>query len=147
MRQKRLLMVETRMRAKLFLAVPLIFSVACKPPTPTVQMDSVVSWLATAGMAGDAWLRHTTPDKYTRQTLELSHDTLLQISDGLLKSLPAGIDTASLDSVLTRSRGHIAQMARLVEAKNSPAFLSQLDSLRDDQRIVKQFSDSVESKQ
>jgi len=147
MRLKRLLVIETRMRAKLFLAIPLLFSTACKPPTPAEQMDSVISWLATAGMAGDAWLRHTTPDKYTRQTLELSHDTLLQISDHLLKSPPPGIDTASLDSVLTRSRGRIAQMARLVEAKNSPAFVSQLDSLRGDQRIVKRFSGSIESKQ
>ena len=147
MRLKRLLVIETRMRAKLFLAIPLLFSTACKPPTPAEQMDSVISWLATAGMAGDAWLRHTTPDRYTRQTLDLSHDTLLQISDDLLKSPPPGIDTASLDSVLTRSRGRIAQMARLVEAKNSPAFVSQLDSLRDDQRIVKRFSGSIESKQ
>jgi hypothetical protein len=147
MRLKRFLVVEIRMRAKLFLALTLIFLAACKPPTPAEQMDSAISWLATAGMAGDAWLRHTTPDKYTRRTLELSHDTLLQISDDLLKSPPPGIDTASLDSVLTRSRGRIAQMARLVEAKNSPAFLSQLDSLRADEKLVKQLSDSIESKQ
>jgi hypothetical protein len=147
MRLKRFLVVEIRMRAKLFLALTLIPLAACKPPTPAEQMDSVISWLATAGMAGDAWLRHTTPDKYTRQTLELSHDTLLQISDDLLKSPPPGTDTASLDSVLTRSRGRIAQMARLVEAKNSPAFLSQLDSLRVDEKLVKQLSDSIESKQ
>jgi hypothetical protein len=38
-------------------------------------------------------------------------------------------------------------MARLVEAKNSPAFLSQLDSLRLDEKLVKQLSDSIESKQ
>jgi hypothetical protein len=98
-------------------------------------------------MAGDAWLRHTTPDKYTRQTLELSHETLLQLSDDLLKSPPSGIDTAALDSVLTRSRDRIARMARLVQAKNSPAFLGQLDSLRSDQKIVKQLSDSIESDQ
>ena len=135
------------MRLKRFLVIPLLSLLACKPPTPAEQMDSVISWLATAGMAGDAWVRHTTPDKYTRETLELSHDTLLQISDDLLKSPPSGIDTASLDSVLTRSRGRIAEMARLVDAKNSPAFLSQLDSLRADQRIVKQLSDTIHSSQ
>jgi hypothetical protein len=135
------------MRLKRFLVVPLLFLAACKPPSPAEQMDSAISWLATAVMTGEAWLRHTTPDKYTRQTLELSHDTLLQISDDLLKSPPSGIDTASLDSVLTRTRGHIAQMARLVEAKNSPAFLTQLDSLRAGERIVKQLSDSSEPKQ
>jgi|SRR5215208_379451 len=135
------------MHAKRFLVVPLLLLMACKPPTPAEQMQSVVSWLGTAGMVGDAWLRHTTPDKYTRQTLELSHETLLQIAADLLKSPPTSIDTATLDSVLSRSRARIAQMARLVEAKDAPSFTSQLDSLRADEKIVKAFSDSVESKQ
>jgi hypothetical protein len=135
------------MTLKRLLVAPLLVATACKPPTPAEQMDSVISWLGTAGMTGDAWLRHTTPDKYTRQTLELSHDTLLQIANDLLKSPPSGIDTASLDSVLTRSRGRVAQMARLVEAKDAPSFSRQLDSLRTDTQIVKQFSDRVESKQ
>ena len=129
------------------LVVPLLAAAACKPPTPAEQMDSVISWLATAGTVGDAWLRHTAPDKYTRQTLDLSHDTLLQIADDLLKSPPSGIDTASLDSVLTRSRGHVEQMARLVEARDAPSFSTQLDSLRADEKIVKRFSDSIESRQ
>ena len=135
------------MTLKRLLVVPLLVAAACKSPTPTEQMDSVISWLGTAGMVGDAWLRHTTPDKYTRQTLELSHDTLLQIADDLLKSPPSGIDVASLDSVLTRSRGRVAQMARLVEAKDAPSFSRQLDSLRTDIQIVKQFSDTAKSMQ
>ena len=96
-------------------------------------------------MAGDAWLRHTTPDRYTRETLELSHQTLERISEDLLKAPVPGVDTASLDSVLTLSRGRIAQMARLVEARNSPAFAAVLDSLSADQKIVKQLADSAES--
>ena len=110
-------------------------------------MDSIQSWLATAGMAGDAWLRHTTPDKYSRQTLELSHETLLQISSDLLKSPPPSVDSATLDSILARSRGYIAQMARLIEAKDAPDFGRQLDSLRADQKIIKQLSDGIESGQ
>jgi hypothetical protein len=135
------------MTLKRLLVVPLLAAAACKPPTPAEQMDSVVSWLGTAGMVGDAWLRHTIPDKYTRQTLELSHDTLLRMANDLLKSPPSGVDTASLDSVLTRSRRRVAQMARFVEAKDAPSFLRQLDSLRADEKIVKQFSDSIESRQ
>jgi hypothetical protein len=38
-------------------------------------------------------------------------------------------------------------MARLIQAKNSPAFAQQLDSLRADQKIMKQLSDSVEGAQ
>ncbi len=124
----------------------LLFATACKSPTASEQMDSVVSWLGTAGLTGEAWLKHTTPDKYTSQTLDLSHDTLLEISSKLFKSLPAGIDTAALDSALTRSTEHIGLMARLVEQKNSPDFQSMLDSLYSDEKVVKQLADSVEAK-
>ncbi|HEX2693316.1 MAG TPA: hypothetical protein VHL12_04580 [Gemmatimonadaceae bacterium] len=110
-------------------------------------MDSILSWIGTAGMTGEAWLRHTTPDKYSAQTLQLSSETILQISTELLKSPPPSVDSSALDSTITRTRQHIAEMARLVQAKNSPAFARQLDSLRADQKIVKQFSDSIEAAQ
>lgn len=125
----------------------LLFALGCKPPTASEQMDSIVSWLGTAGMAGEAWLKHTTPDKYTRQTLELTHDSLLQIKSELFKSLPGGIDSASVDTALTRSSTHIALMARLVEEKNSPGFRILLDSLYTDEKAVKQLADSVEAKE
>jgi hypothetical protein len=110
-------------------------------------MDSILSWIATASMAGEAWLRHTTPDKYTSQTLDLSHDSLLDISSTLFKSLPSGIDSASLDSVITRSSGHVALMAKLVEQKNAPDFRMLLDSLYSEERVVKQIADSVEARE
>lgn len=110
-------------------------------------MQSALSWVSTAGMAGDAWLRHTTPDKYTRQTLELSDRTLLKIGGDLLQSPPSGIDSAALARTITRSRFRIARMAKLVAGKNAPAFKTQLDSLRIDQQLVKQLADSVESLQ
>jgi hypothetical protein len=133
------------MRTKRLLLVSLILAAACKPPTPTEQMDSILSWIGTAGMAGDGWLRHTTPDTYTRQTLELSSRTLAQISNDLLESRPTAVDTAALDSVLTGSRRRIARMAGLIGAKNAPAFAIQLDSLRTDQKTVKALADSIES--
>src|SRR3954469_20020470 len=135
------------MLGKRLLAVSIVFVAACKSPTPDEQMDSIQSWLATSGMVGEAWLRHTTPDDYSRQTLELSHQTLLQISTDLLKSPPPLLDSAMLDSLLTGSRGHIDQMARLIEAKNAPDFARELDSLRTDLKIVHQLADSIKPKQ
>ena len=135
------------MRVKRLAGLPLLLALACKPPTASEQMDSVISWLGPAGMAGRAWLNHTTPDKYTRQTLELSHDSLLEIGNGLFKSLPAGIDSASLDSALTRSREHVALMARLIDQKDSPDFRTLLDSLSADESLVKQLADSIEAKE
>jgi hypothetical protein len=135
------------MRAKGFVVASIALAIACKSPTPAEKMDSILSWIATAGITGEAWLRHTTPDKYSRQTLQLSDQTLLEISTELLKSPPKSIDSATLDSVLTKAREDIAQMGRLIEAKNAPAFAGQLDSLRADEKIIKQLSDSIQSSQ
>jgi hypothetical protein len=130
---------------KRLLVISVALVAACKSPKPAEQMDSLQSWLATAGMVGDAWLRHTTPDKYSRQTLELSEKTLLQISTDLLKSPPPAIDSTTLDGVLAESRGHVARMARLIAAKDAPDFAWQLDSLRVDEKVVKRLSDRIRS--
>lgn len=135
------------MRTKRFLLLSLILAVACKPPTPTEQMGSILSWIGTAGMTGDAWLRHTTPDTYSRQTLELSSETLGEISNQLLKSPPPLADTAALGTLLAGSRQRIARMAALIGAKDAPNFARELDSLRVDQKTVKALADSIESKQ
>jgi hypothetical protein len=135
------------MSAKRLLLLSLILAAGCKPPTPAEQMDTITSWIGTARMTGEAWLRHTTPDAYTRQTLELAAKTLGQTSKDLLESPPTNTDTAALDGALTRARERIAQMARLITAKDAPDFGRQLDSLRADQKAVKQFSNSIESKQ
>jgi hypothetical protein len=135
------------MRAKRLLLLSLILAAACKPPGPAEQLDSILSWIGTAGMTGDAWLRHSTPDKYSRETLELASTTVGRISNDLLKSPPPGIDTAALDRVLTRSRATISRMGTLITGKNSPDFAHELDALRADQKLIKHFSDSIETKQ
>ncbi len=135
------------MRVKRLLVISVAMIAACRSPTPAEQMHSIQSWLATAEMVGHGWLRHSTPDKYSRRTLELSYQTLLQLSSDLLKSPPHSVDSASLDSVLTRSRGEVARLARLIQAKDAPDFGHLLDSLRVDQKLFKQISDSIESHQ
>lgn len=135
------------MRTKRLLVLSLALSTACKPPTPAEHIDSALSWIGTAGMAGDAWLRRSTPDTYTRQTLELSHRNLRQISNDLLELPPPGPDGTRLNAVLARSRKRIARLAALITAKNAPDFARELDLLRADQRIVKQLSGKVESEE
>jgi hypothetical protein len=135
------------MRLERLLVLPVLFSLACKPPTPAEQMDSMVSWLATARMTGESWLRHTTPDAYSRQTLELSGEKIGQVASDLLKSPPSGVDTAILDTLFTRSRIRVNAMARLIAAKDAPDFGRQLDSLVIDEKLVKQMADSIEHKQ
>ena len=135
------------MRLERLFLLPILFCLACKPPTPPEQMDSILSWLATARMTGESWLRHTTPDTYSRETLEMSGEKIDQIAADLLKSPPSGVDTATLDSLFTRTRVRVSAMARLIAAKNAPAFGRQLDSLGADEKRVKQLADSIEAKQ
>ena len=135
------------MRLERLLVFPVLFCLSCKPPTPAEQMDSMLSWLATARMTGEAWVRHTTPDTYSRQTLELSGEKIGQIAIDLMKSPPTGVDTAMLDSLFTRSRVRVEAMARLIASKNAPDFARQLDSLGVDEKLVKQLADSLEHKQ
>ncbi|MDP9205152.1 MAG: hypothetical protein M3P12_06815 [Gemmatimonadota bacterium] len=135
------------MHAKRLLLLSLLLVMACKPPTPAEQLDSILSWIGTAGMAGDAWLRHTTPDAYTRQTLDLSLQALEQISTDLLGSSLPRTDTATLDSILTRSRASIRRMAALVKPGNSSEFSRELDLLRANRKVLEQFSDSIDASQ
>jgi len=135
------------MRLERLLVFPILFCLGCKPPSPAEQMDSMLSWLATARMTGEGWLRHTTPDTYSRQTLEMSGEKIDQIAADLLRSPPSGVDTATLDSLFTRSRVRVNAMARLIAAKNAPDFGGQLDSLGADEKRVKQLADSIEHKQ
>jgi hypothetical protein len=135
------------MRLERLLVLPVLFCLACKPPTPGDQMDSLLSWLATARMTGESWLHNTTPDAYSRQTLELSGEKIGQIASDLLKSPPSGVDTATLDTLFRRSGVRVKAMARLIAAKNAPDFGRQLDSLGADEKLVKQLADSIEHKQ
>jgi hypothetical protein len=135
------------MRLERLLVLPVLFCLACKPPTPAEQMDSMLSWLATARMTGEGWLRHTTPDPYSRHTLDLSAKKIGQIASDLMKSPPSGVDTATLDTIFTRSRVRVETMARLIAAKDAPDFGRQLDSLGAEEKLVKQIADSIEHKQ
>lgn len=124
-----------------------VASLGCKPPTADEQLDNVRSWLATADLAAQAWLNHTTPEKYTRQTLELSQKTVAQTGEDLMKSPPPGVDSASLDSLLTQSSGRVDEMRRLVLTRNAPALRTQLDSLRSEEKSVQEVADRLKSKQ
>jgi hypothetical protein len=135
------------MRLERLLVFPILFCLGCKPPSPAEQMDSMLSWLATARMTGEGWLRHTTPDTYSRQTLEMSGEKIDQIAADLLRSPPSGVDKATLDSLFTHSRVRVNAMARLIAAKNAPDFGGQLDSLGTDEKRVKRLADSIEPKQ
>ncbi len=131
--------------AAAFLSVVVFFAGCSKPPSEKDIVDSMVSWMGTGDMAAQAWLNHTTFDKYTRETLELSSKMLGDQSDQLKEVAPA--HSASLDSVATSARRAMTSMANLVAANDAPDVRAQLDSLRAAKKIVLAASESLEKQQ
>ena len=130
-----------------FACIAGLVAIGCKPPTPDEQLDNARSWLATADMAAQAWLNRTTPDRYTRQTLQLSRENVRQMADGLRKSPAPGADTHSIDSLLTRSGSRVDRIAALVTSRNAPELRIQLDSLRVEERSVHEIAERLKSRQ
>lgn len=125
------------------LAIGVTFAMACsKPPSEKDTISSMVSWIATGDMASQAWLNHTTFDRYTRETLELSARVLGDQSDQLKKSAPG--HSATLDSAVTNARHSMTIIAGLIAAHDAPAVEVNLDSLRAAKKIVVAISGSLD---
>ena len=125
----------------------LIASTGCKSPTPAEQLQTVGSWLATADMTAQAWLNHTTPEKYTRETLDISSQTIARTTTELDKTPPADLDIASLDSLLTRSGHRVRLLERMVAGRDAPAVRLELDSLRIEEKLVRDLAERLKAKQ
>lgn len=108
-------------------------------------VGEMVSWIGTADMASQAWLNHTTFDRYTRETLALSAQMLDRQSEQLKRSAPN--HSAALDSALTDIEHSITTIAALIAARDAPSVEAQLDSLRAGKKIVLAVSDSLENRQ
>jgi hypothetical protein len=127
------------------------FVCACaKSPSEKDIVGSMVSWIGTADMASQAWLNHTTFDRYTRQTLELSAQTLdeqqKQLREISVPNPPAFV-SLGLDSAVTRAGHSMTLIAGFIAANDAPDVQMQLDSLRAAKKIVLAASDSLEKQQ
>lgn len=132
----------TSRRAGGFLAVLFFFAGCSKPPSEKDVVNSIISWISTGDMAAQAWLNHTTFDRYTRQTLELSSKTLDDQSKLLSDVAPT--HPASLDSAVSSARRAMTDIANLVAANDAPDVAPRLDSLRAAKKIVLAIADSLE---
>lgn len=116
-----------------------------KTPSEKEAVGEMVSWIGTAEMASQAWLNHTTFDRYTRETLTLSARMLDRQSEQLNQSAPN--HSAALDSAITGIGHSITTIAALIAARDAPNVEAQLDSLRAGKKIVLAVSDSLENRQ
>jgi hypothetical protein len=110
----------------------------------------MVSWIGTADMASQAWLNHTTFDRYTRETLELSAQ-MLEDQQKQLKEIDAlqssDYGSGALDSAVSRAGHSMTTIAALIGANDAPDVQVQLDSLRAAKKVVLAVSDSLAKRQ
>jgi len=113
------------------------------PPDPSKTLEQVASYLATATLAGDAWIAHRTPNPFTRNTLR---EARMNIADQQLilfsEAVPA-VDTTALRESLERSKNTLATMEQLVDVANQPLFTAELAVLKVDAQRVKDLSDAL----
>jgi len=125
-------------------AAILLSAPACsKPPDPAETLKSVSSWLATASMAGDAWVVHSTPNPFTRNTLRRARLSVSDEQKILFTEAVPPVDTAALRASLDRAKNTLATMETLIDSKEVLQFPAALALLKSDAQRVKQMSDSI----
>ena len=106
-------------------------------------MVQVSSYLATAALAGDAWVAHRTPNPFTRNTLREARMSIADQQAVLFSEAVPAVDTAALRASLQRSKNTLATMERLVDVANQPLFTAELAVLKLDAQRVKDMSDAL----
>jgi hypothetical protein len=117
---------------------------ACgKPPDASKSLEQVSSYLATATLAGDAWIAHRTPNPFTRNTLREVRMKVADQQTVLFSEAVPAVDTTALRESLQRSKNTLATMERLVDDANQPLFSAELNVLKVDAQRVKDMSDAL----
>lgn len=111
--------------------------VSCSDKTSAEDMDketqSVSSWVATANMVGDAWIRDVVPNKYAEQTLKKAQEELRKEKEKIDK-IKLSKDVSEHDkSVLIAEVFQLAnktqEMSRAVAQKNRSLVQQKLEEL------------------
>ena len=125
-----------------------LLSLACgRPPEPSETLEQVSSYLATATLAGDAWILHRTPNPFTRNTLRDARMNIAQQQAVLFSEAVPAVDTTVLRESLQRAKTTLATMERLANDANQSVFTTQLALLKADAKRVKDMSDSLKQSQ
>ena len=117
------------------------------PPDPSKTLEQVASYLATATLAGDAWIAHRTPNPFTRNTLRKARMSIADQQTVLFSEAVPAVDTTALRQSLQRSKNTLASMEQLVDVANQPLFTAQLAVLKIDAQRVKDMSDALQQRQ
>jgi hypothetical protein len=125
----------------------LVLSGCSKPPDPSDTLESVSSWLATASLAGEQWVVHSTPNPFTRNTIRTARHTVADQQKILFGEAVPAVDTADLHATLDRAKNTMATLEQLIDRGDARLFAARLVDLKRDADHVKQMSDSLKQSQ
>ena len=138
------LLIDRLRRGRRVVMLAVLLSLACsRPPEPPETLEQISSILATATLAGDAWIAHRTPNPFTRNALRDARMNVAQQQAVLFSDAVPAVDTAVLRESLQRSKNTLATMEQLVDVGNQPRFSTALALLKADAERVKDMSDSL----
>jgi hypothetical protein len=118
-----------------------------KKPDPANTLSSVASELATASMAGEAWVLHRTPNSFTANTLRDARMSVAEQQNLLFTEAVPPVDTATLRTTLDHAKDMLATMEALIGRQDVKSFPDALTFFEQDAKKVKDMSDSVEKSQ
>ena len=128
---------------------------SCSGKNSTEDMDqetqSISSWVATANMVGDAWIRGAVPNKYAEQTLKRATEEL-QKEKSKIDKIKLSKDVSEHDkSVLLADVLQLAnkteEMSRAVAKKNYSEVRQKLGELAVEKRSLNKLKKSSRANQ
>ena len=117
---------------------------SCSGKTSAEDIDkerqSVSSWVATANMVGDAWIRGAVPNKYAEQTLKRATEELRKekekIDEIKLSKDVSEHDKSVLGSEVSQLANKTEEMSKAVAQKNRSAVRQKLGELAAEKRSL-----------
>ncbi|MEI1373579.1 hypothetical protein PQG02_15360 [Nostoc sp. UHCC 0926] len=104
------------------------------------ETQSVSSWVATANLVGDAWIRGAVPNKYAEQTLKRATEELgkekEKIDEIKLSKDVSEHDKSVLGSEVFQLANKTEEMSRAVAQKNCSAVRQKLGELAAEKRSL-----------
>ncbi|MEH2252703.1 hypothetical protein [Nostoc sp.] len=121
-----------------------ILLASCSGKTSAEDMEketqSVSSWVATANMVGDAWIRGAVPNKYAEQTLKKAQEELRKekekIDEIKLSKDVREHDKSILLTEVLQLANNTEEMSRAVAQKNRSAVRQKLGELAAEKRSL-----------
>ena len=132
------------MRLKCLCSLLLLLALTCCTRSPADQLktelQTVTSWVATARMAGESWLKGTVPHAYAAHTLRMAEASLQEEAKTIQEQQASGGTTAlhaALAAQALKLGQSVEQMRAAVERRDGSSLAQLLKQLEAEEQAAK----------